>query len=276
MSKKREYKFLVVILPRKDRGLYEEIEYAAEVEYGIQTIFCIDPIKKQFDNEGIRNSYFNTFSINLSFKINSKHGGFNHTLDLKGPEKSMEFFGQKTMAVGVDVTHPAAGSGCDAKSIAAVVASTGIDFAQFPGCIRIQTSRVEMVEKLSEMMRERLDLWKAKNKNDLPDRVVLFRDGVSEGWLETVLDKEKSQLDVLFGEMYRSKGKPVPKLTIIVVDERHHTRFYQEKKLSLRESPGRNNRGHGGHNAQEPRLLLAGSSRDQRDGQTNAVHSSLG
>jgi hypothetical protein len=31
VSKKREYKFLVVILPRKDRGLYEEIKYAAEV-----------------------------------------------------------------------------------------------------------------------------------------------------------------------------------------------------------------------------------------------------
>jgi hypothetical protein len=64
-------------------------------KYGIQTIFCIDPTKKQFDNEGIRNSYFNTFSINLSFKINSKLGGFNHLLDLKGPEKSMEFFGKK-------------------------------------------------------------------------------------------------------------------------------------------------------------------------------------
>jgi eukaryotic translation initiation factor 2C len=101
----------------------------------------------------------------------------------------MEFFGQKTMAIGVDATHPAAGSGCDAKSIAAVVASTGIDFAQFPGCIRIQTGRVEMVEKLSKMMRARLDLWKAKNNNVLPDRVVLFRDGVSEGQLETVPDK---------------------------------------------------------------------------------------
>jgi hypothetical protein len=133
------------------------------------------------------------------------------------------------MVVGVDVTHPAPGSGSDAKSIVAVMASTGIDFAQFSGCIRIQTGRVEMVEKLSMMMRARLELWKAKNNNVLPDRVVLFRDGVSEGQLETVLDKEKSQLDVLFGEMYRSKGKPIPKLTIIVVDKRHHIRFYQEK-----------------------------------------------
>jgi eukaryotic translation initiation factor 2C len=138
------------------------------------------------------------------------------------------------MVVGVDTTHPAPGSGSDAKSIAAVMASTGIDFAQFSGCIRIQTGRVEMVEKLSMMMRARLELWEAKNNNVLPDRVVLFRDGVSEGQLETVLDKKKSQLDVLFGEMYRSKGKPIPKLTIIVVDKRHHIGFYQERIKSTR------------------------------------------
>lgn len=216
--------FLLVILPSKDTGLYEKIKYEAEVNQGIQTIFCVDPNKKGGD-KGQLDMHLNTFSINLCFKINSKLGGFNHRLNLQGTE--MGFFGERTMVVGVDVTHPAPGSASNAKSIAAMVASTGDDFAQFPGCVRIQAGREEMVQEIGEMMRSRLRRWYNRNGDIPPERVVIFRDGVSEGQLEMVLEKEKSQLDTVFAGLYGTLNKPLPKLTIIVVDKRHHTRFYE-------------------------------------------------
>lgn len=48
------------------------------------------------------------------------------------------------MMVGIDVTHPGPGSVRGTPSIAAVVASTDIGFAQFPGSLRIQETRKEV------------------------------------------------------------------------------------------------------------------------------------
>jgi Piwi domain len=46
-----------------------------------------------------------------------------------------------------------------------------------------------MIDDLSPMMVERLQLFKEK-RNRLPDRIVVFRDGVSEGQFVTVLREE--------------------------------------------------------------------------------------
>jgi eukaryotic translation initiation factor 2C len=51
---------------------------------------------------------------------------------------------QKTMMVGIDVTHPGPTSRLGTPSIAAVVASTDNNFVQFPCSIRIQESRKEV------------------------------------------------------------------------------------------------------------------------------------
>ncbi len=37
-----------------------------------------------------------------------------------------------------------------------------------------------MVTNLAPMMVERLELFKKRNRNKLPDRVIVYRDGVSE------------------------------------------------------------------------------------------------
>jgi hypothetical protein len=137
--------------------------------------------------------------LNLAFKMNAKLGGVNHALDLEykscghdEEEHSLKsFMGDRTMVVGVDVTHPPPGT--NTKSLAAVVASTGNDFARFPGCVRVQKGRVEMVQEFAGMMRERIKLWSEQNKT-LPEKIVIFLDGVSEGQFETVLKEEKSQL----------------------------------------------------------------------------------
>ena len=42
------------------------------------------------------------------------------------------------------------------------------------------TSFSQMISDLDEMMVERLQLWQKRNNNLLPERVFMFRDGVSE------------------------------------------------------------------------------------------------
>jgi eukaryotic translation initiation factor 2C len=57
-----------------------------------------------------------------------------------------------------------------------------------------------MIVELAPMMVERLLLFKQKRGGKLPDRIVVFRDGVSEGQFVTVLREEcKSDKSKCYG-----------------------------------------------------------------------------
>ena len=110
---------------------------------------------------------------NISLKMNLKSGGTNHVLS----RGELGFLEQgKTMLVGIDVTHP---TSCikGTPSIAGVVASIDSNFNQFPGSIRSQQSRKEMVSDLDSMMVERLELWVSKNVKQVLENIIVYRDG---------------------------------------------------------------------------------------------------
>lgn len=130
------------------------------------------------------------------------------------------------MIVGMDVTHPAPKSMLGTPSIASVVASVDGMYGQWPGSIRCQTSRQESLEALDVMVKERLALWK-KTNNKLPERILIYRDGVSEGQYAMVLTDELDQIRKAC-DFYGAE--PAPKITILVVGKRHHTRFYPTKE----------------------------------------------
>jgi len=113
-------------------------------------------------------------------------------------------------------------------SLAAVVASVDSDFVQFPASMKLQASREEMIQDWTEMMIDRLLLYQARNKA-LPERVFLFRDGVSEGQFDKVLVDELPQIQKAFEKVYTGKdGKPSkrPDLMICICGKRHHARFF--------------------------------------------------
>lgn len=80
-----------------------------------------------------------------------------------------------------------------------------------------------MVSTLEIMMQERLNLWIAKNKRG-PDKILIYRDGVSEGQYKVVLEDELKQIREACSKVYGRR--PQPRITIVVVGKRHHTRFY--------------------------------------------------
>ena len=112
-------------------------------------------------------------SAGVAQKVNLKSGGTNHLLS----PGDLGFLEQgKTMLVGIDVTHPS-GSMIGTPSIAGVVASIDANFSQFPGRIRCQQSRKEMVSDLDKMIEESLELWISHNINQKLENVVVYRDG---------------------------------------------------------------------------------------------------
>lgn len=106
---------------------------------------------------------------------------------------------------------------------------------------------VQMITDLTSMMIERLQVYKAKNRF-LPDRVFVYRDGVSEvryaflsilncllifngkGQFDTVLEQELPKMLDAFKRVPAGtgpKGKPYrPAVTIIICGKRHHAKFF--------------------------------------------------
>lgn len=135
---------------------------------------------------------------------------------------------EKTMVVGYDVTHPAPGSNKNAPSIAAMVASIEKELAQWPADIYENTAGQEMVDALGSMFKSRLELWRKEN-GSLPENILIYRDGVSEGQYKTVLALEvDKQLRPVCQNIYDPllQREGLPRITFVVVGKRHNTRFY--------------------------------------------------
>ncbi|GIZ45237.1 hypothetical protein CKM354_000841500 [Cercospora kikuchii] len=217
---------LFIVLPEADRWLYARIKLFGDVEHGIGTICSVG---SKLENDKGQQMYFG----NLALKFNLKGGGVSHSV-LNTVSAPID---NNTMLVGIDVTHPAPGSVDGAPSIACVVASVDSRMFQWPGSIRAQTGRKEMVggvddktnkDHLEEMFNERLNLWVKRNQK-LPTQIVVYRDGVSEGQYHQVLDIELPSFEKVFEKRYGDKKK-WPKIAIIIVGKRHHTRFYPTRK----------------------------------------------
>ncbi|KAJ4259792.1 hypothetical protein NW762_007724 [Fusarium torreyae] len=223
-AKSNSMQFLLVILGSTDSEIYGRIKTLADTTYGIHTS-CVVAEKFGKGQPG----YF----ANVALKWNLKAGGVNHKL-------SQEFGiikEGKTMVVGYDVTHPTnmpANKSDAAPSLVGLVATIDRDMGQWPSFSWEQSSKQEMLdETLTEAFKSRLELWQKHNKEQLPDNIVIFRDGVSESQFAQVLQKELPRIRIACNSKYPKNR--APKLTIVVSVKRHQTRFYPttDEKLGV-------------------------------------------
>ena len=216
---KKRPKLLLVILPRNDTQLYNHIKQLGDVKYGVHTV-CV--VGSKFAKEKGQVQYF----ANVALKFNLKLGGVNQIVD---SSKLGIITEDATMVIGLDVTHPSPGSARNTPSVSGMVASIDRWLGQWPATLRIQESRKEMVSDLKSMLKSRLSLWKTLGKHRVyPTNLLIYRDGVSEGQYNTVLQDELPLLRAACEEVYppQDTKKGLPNITIIIVGKRHHTRFY--------------------------------------------------
>lgn len=213
-SFKEKPKFLFILLPSDSPVLYDCIKLVCDVQLGISNICSI---AAKFTKEKGQIQYF----ANVAMKFNQKLGGINHTINLD----ELKPLDATTIVVGIDVTHPSPGSSEESPSIAGIVASVDSNFAQYPASMRTQKGKQEMVTDLQEMVEERFRLWQKRNGGRLPTKVIVYRDGVSEGQYPIVMRDEYPHFVDAFNKLYGAEPKH-PKMSLIVVGKRHHTRFY--------------------------------------------------
>ncbi|KAK0486559.1 argonaute-like protein [Armillaria novae-zelandiae] len=214
--------FILVLLMHTDNFIYPGVKRIGDSELGLQTVTM--QLEKAMRDQNKQDQYLS----NVALKVNTKLGGINHKLE----NQHMTWLRKKkTMMVGIDVTHPGPGTKFGTPSIAAVVASVDDDFVQFPASMRIQRPDAnrhskEVVEELRDMMLERLLMYEKKNKA-LPERIFVFRDGVSEGQYDIVIREELIQIKEAAKRLNTKDRKAYkPLVSIIICGKRHHARFY--------------------------------------------------
>ncbi len=208
---------VLVVLPDKSTPIYNMVKKLADVDFGIQTV-CV--VRKKFVQDKGQLGYF----ANVGLKVNLKFGGMNHKL----VEENHLIKSGTTMLVGYDVTHPTnlgPGMGLNAPSIVGMVASVDRDLANWPGVAwNNDAGQEELGPELIAKFQGRLDKWQTANQGRLPENLIIFRDGVSEGQFKMVIDREigfiRRACDLMYG------GAKKPRITLIVSVKRHQTRFY--------------------------------------------------
>ena len=84
---------------------------------------------------------------------------------------------------------------------------------------------LQMITDLKSIMEERLKVYQSKKRN-LPSRIIIYRDGVSEGQFNLVVDEELPEVIEAFKAFGNAKQPYRPKVTVVICGKRHHTRFF--------------------------------------------------
>lgn len=216
---------VIIIKDRQDAPTYNLIKRTGDIELGVATQVCL----QKHCEPGSRGREM--YCDNVMLKINSKIGGQNAVVssyqsDRNSNMRDVPFIDKPHIVLGADVTHPMVGG--RSPSVAALVGSRDRQGVQYSGAIRNQPGRQEVIADLGGMFKEVYWRWYSNFKRSIHvDAIIMFRDGVSDGQFEEVLQVELAALRRACGEINASFH---PKITYIIVTKRHHARFFAEKK----------------------------------------------
>lgn len=168
------------------------------------------------------------FLGNLILKYNSKLGGVNFCLS---PDPKKKFLQEGYIFVSIDVCHPSPGDKL-IQSVAAVVGMWDVGNCNMSTSTRLRvqkkmhqnSSTIEQVLEVGQMFAEIVGVYFEKKKK-LPSKIVIMRDGVSEGQLSMVVDYEIGRIQQALSSLYQKRTTPHPSITCMVVQKRHKTRF---------------------------------------------------
>ncbi|KAI1075981.1 Piwi-domain-containing protein [Whalleya microplaca] len=157
---------------------------------------------------------------NVAMKVNSKLGGFTSMIAGPDPQKS-PFFIAPTVIIGLDVSHPGAGS--SSPSMAALTLSMDKWACRYAASCETPGHRIEVLDGtvIRGLLGHLLQKWYKKHRV-APKHVYFLRDGVSEGQFQAVLDNEIKETKRVFRELFQH----VPQFTVIIATKRHHIRFF--------------------------------------------------
>ncbi|KAJ4896721.1 Protein argonaute 2 [Raphanus sativus] len=188
---------------------YKTLKWIAETKLGLVTqCFLTNSANRGGDQ----------YRANLALKINAKVGGSNVEL----MDTTFSFFkgDDEVMFIGADVNHPASRDKMSPSIVAVVGTLNWPEANRYAARVIAQPHRKEEIEGFGDTC---LELVKAhvQATRKRPNKIVIFRDGVSDGQFDMVLNVELLDVKLTF-----EKNNYFPKITVIVAQKRHQTRFF--------------------------------------------------
>ncbi|KAG8947289.1 hypothetical protein FRC04_010865 [Tulasnella sp. 424] len=221
---------LVCILPMNGAAtIYRGIKHFGDVQHGVATQCMLENKCWDRKSEGpARPSYY----ANIALKVNAKLGGVNVVASPKDTGNLLGDPNNPVMILGADAIHPPPESQ-GRPSFTAVVGSLDMHASKYVASCRPQTSKQEIIDDMEEMTKEVLMDYlgyrkQAEGKEGGPKKMIWFRDGVSEGQFQQVIDHEIPKIRGEFPDPLALKIDA--KITFVVVGKRHHVRFFPESQ----------------------------------------------
>ena len=204
---------MIVFIVTGEEALYNDIKVVGDIVEGIPTQCIMEKNVRRLNPNLV---------ANLILKMNTKMGGTNGILASNADKPAILCKSKPVMVIGADVTHPSNDRSA-VSSVAALVGSYDADCSKYIASVRVQVKeKAEMIKDLDQMAVELLSKYKSENNGQLPDHVLIFRDGVSDGQFDQLLHQELGSFHSACEQMKRGYA---PKVTLVVVQKRHHTRF---------------------------------------------------
>ncbi|XP_078105786.1 piwi-like protein 1 isoform X1 [Sander vitreus] len=194
---------VVVVLPSNRKDKYDSVK----------KYLCVDcPVPSQcvVSRTISKPQTLMTVATKIALQMACKMGGELWSVEI--PLKQL-------MIVGIDCYHDTlAGK----RSIGALVASLNQGMSRwFSKCV-LQHKGQEIMDGLKMALSAALKAY-LKFNNCLPSRIIVYRDGVGDGQLHSVVNYEVSQIM----DSIKSMGHDyVPKLSVVVVKKRISSRFF--------------------------------------------------
>lgn len=136
---------------------------------------------------------------------------------------------KSVMIVGIDVYHDPTQRG---KSVVGMVASINAAVSHWYSRVFFQQAHEEIVNTLESGIVACLRKFHEQNKS-LPARIFIYRDGVSDGQLQYVLEYEVAQIQNALQDFAKAYADYSPQLSVVVVQKR-----ISAKLLMKGRSPG--------------------------------------
>ena len=192
---------VVIIFNMISDSRYARVKRLCCIECPVPSqVICLKTINKA-DN------VLRTVAQKIILQMNVKLGGELWRLSI--PVK-------KAMIVGIDVYHKTEKK---YKSLAGFVSSLNHDQTKWYSKVCFQMVGQELTDTLKIAFMQSLKKYQEVN-NFLPDKIFIYRDGVSEGQLAHVAEHEVQQLRSCFANDYS------PQIAVIVVQKRINTRIF--------------------------------------------------
>ncbi|KAI9823313.1 MAG: hypothetical protein M1832_002537 [Thelocarpon impressellum] len=210
---KKRPTMLVFVLADKDPFAYLRIKKSADCRFGVVS----QCVQAEHVNK-INAQYMG----NVAMKFNAKLGGT--TSRIAGKNIHLGHFVKPSIIIGADVSHASPGS--VQASMAAITVSCDRIGVRYSAAGETNGHRVEMITKanIDEMVMPQVKNWIDNVGGRVPpEHVYYFRDGVSEGQYQHVLQQEVRDMKLAFQARYPSWK---PKFIVVVASKRHHIRFF--------------------------------------------------